>query len=1266
MYAMVDDLGEGFSVVRDEDEFPILLVPGDEIPLHLWQQAMEHSVIMLVRSDDGRAIMAEEFQGEREEVVSRRAFRVTRWRTDLAFPTVRGYVVGDLQPGQDPATIEVKHEGGFVHLHTHTEYSQLDGLSTVDEIFQTVVDQGGNAVGCADHGNCAVHPDYQLAAKKYGIKPVFGIEAYFVDDRFRRGRSWIEVDGVEVDPKHLTKEEEKRAEKKSDAREIIDSYTHICLWAQTQNGLRNLWAMSTEGYRDGLYDGKPRMDWETLSRLADGVICATGCLRGPVARKILDGDMDGARDVLMRLAAIFPNRLYVEIHCNQLDDQRTVNEALVALAREYDLPLVAAVDSHYASPAHKQTHKVWLAMQTGKTLTEDTTLFQGDQDYHLLSPDEVHAAFLAQGLPEDVIVEAMGNTQVIADQCNAEVQGETDPPTFSKPSKEHPDPVQRDVERLFEVCRENWERRLKGKPYTQEQALARFEFEINLLIEKRFCGYFLIVSDYVMWAKGEGCLVGPSRGSGGGSFVAYLMGITETDPILNDLDFDRFLTPGRTSLPDFDIDFPTSWRGRVTNYIRQRWGEDYTSSIGTVLRMRSKQAFNDVYRVLENTLPYEITFQDRERLKKAIDEADAPLAGKHLPWDEFCDQFSDIVAPMRERAPEVFSTVDQVVDRLKSYGKHAAGVVISTSRPLTDLPMRLTEVTETVNGTKVKTQMMVTQFDMNALEALGYVKFDILTLRTLDTLQETVDLIADRTGYRVNPYEWADEYEDPQVWEEVSSGRTLGLFQVETASGTRMIRRMAPASLEDMAAVVTIVRPGPMRSGLTDSYLRRRAGIEPVSYPDPRMESFVGETYGAMIYQEQVMSACKVLAGYTSDEADGVRKLLGKKEVEKVEKAGQEFISRAPSQDTDPRVAEALWAQMAEFAKYGFNKAHAFAYAVLGYWTAWLKFHYPAEFLVACMSTVDNDRIPEFIEECRVLGYEVALPDVNRSKVPFTADGLRVIYGLSLIPGVGEPTAQQIVDNQPYSSYEDFCLKNIKTGSKVNMGHVRALVRIGAFDEIVENRRALEVQLDREASGEATRCVHKVESANPNHPHRLPCSFDWANEPDPPMLPRGRGKAKVMIAKEPPKACNIRCRQYLKPAMVASTEVRPYTKAEIMEREREVLGVWVSSTPWEMVSPEHIDMSDTAQSIESGAPEAQYLGVCIVESVKKRRDKNGNEYAFVALNMQDGRVEPVCFASVWEKHHLNITPDTLGVAVIWKTSRGTQLIDFTPYPRAAS
>lgn len=1248
------------AVVEDPDGFRILKVQGQPLlPLRVWQKAYDAGVALIVLNDD-HAISTDDFIAHRTEQA--RSFTL---HPLSPFPRGGGYREY-LEGAREVAEADPLDGVQFVHLHTHVEYSSLDGLSTVDEMVTEILKDpnGGGAAAVTDHGNCAAHPELQSVCDKHGIKPIFGMEAYFVPDRHRRTRQWVELDGVEVNPDHLSDEERKKVEKKSDSREARNEYTHLTLWAADEVGLRNLWAMSTEAYRDGLFDGKPRLDWETLERLHEGVLCGTGCLRGPVSRPLADdfdpGDMgfhqtalDTAKQNLLRLHGIFGDRLYMEIHSNSLPSQVKVNEVLAGWCEDYGIAPVAAVDSHYAVPEHQIVHRAWLAMQTGKTLEEDTSLFQGDQHYHLKTANEVRASL--DYLDPAFVHTAMANTVEVARRCTATVAGEVTTPTFSRASKEHPDPVQRDHERLVEVCLSNWERKVVGKRHSEADYLARFEREIDLLVKKGFCGYFLIVWDYVSWAKKNGCLVGAGRGSGGGSLVAYLADIVEVDPVDSDLIFERFLTEGRNSLPDFDIDFPSSWRGRIITYVKERWGEEYVANIGTISRLRSKAAINDTVRVLDPLLPYDVPFKDFDLLKKAVEEADRPLAGAHLPWEEFKAQYADLVDPMVASYPDIFAVVDVVMDRVKTYGKHAAGVVISTSGPLTDLPMRLAKDDNT--GTEV----LVTQFDMNALEALGYVKFDFLTLRTLDTLQVAIDLIEEKYRTRVNPYDWQAEYDDPQVWEEVSAGRTLGLFQIETASGTRLTKRMQPANVFDLAAVMTVVRPGPMRSGLTESYLRRRAGLEPVTYLDDRLEAFLGDTYGSMIYQEQVMATCMNLAGYDSTEADVVRKLLGKKQIEKVVAAGEEFVRRAVECGTDRVVAETLWGQMAEFAKYGFNKAHAFAYAVLGYWCAFLRFHYPVEFLVAALSTVDADRIPEFIEDCRRSGYEIVPPDVNRSGVEFSSNGMQIIYGLSMVKGIGKPTAEQIVAHAPYESLDDMLERCVKIpGSAVNMGHVRTLVEVGALDGVIPNRRAIEQHLEMEATGAFKRCQHKTEQPNPAHPFSLPCGFDWANEPDPPLLPRGRGKAKTYVPKPPPKKCTVACRQFTPPPQVDPATVVPYTGDEIMRRERELLGVWITHSPFDMIPADLWDDPRvfSATQIEAAPAGTEFDGIGLVEDVRKRKDKNGNDYAFVKVNMQDGVIEAICFASVWGNRGPDITKDRLAAVSIVKNPRGYQLADF--------
>lgn len=1495
--------------------------------------------------------------------------------------------------------------------------SALDGLTKVEEAIEVIKADGQNALGISDHNVVAGHPEFLAACRKAGVRPVLGYEANLVEDRHRRGRTWwAKVDpatGIEyeIDVEGLSPEEIKKmgVEKRSDSQEVLGDYHHLTLWAMNDTGLRNIWAISTIGYTEGFY-GRPKIDWEVLERFSEGVIAATGCLRGPLARPYLDGHEEVARTNVARLAEIYGDRLYVEIHSNRLDDQIEVNKFAVRLGREMGLPLLAVTDSHYPTREDDITHRSWLAKTSSQSLSDETTLFAGEQDYHLATAAEVREALAY--LDPQAVDEAVENTAVLANRCSVTFGREPDPPNYSKPTTAHPDPVAWDEERLWERIMDGWERKVaplgeagvdlapyeerlvseewplitdkrfcfpagtsilmgsgepvpiekvnvgdvvvtrtgvgtvvrtqqkmpesllslkvrgsawdvvttpdhpiwvkghgwmeasevrpgdfvrvmtapahSGEPFpllehvpwdciVQEGRLARMgpgrygprqkmgwcpievtldedwgwliglwiaeghrevlnstkvcwtlregepaldrlldtirrlglgtprvyskrspsepshrgvvvkvtnhplwwmlgrlvgdgtrgkrlhpwlanHPQAHLLVSGWFdgdgtttrgsrrvvdtvnpvlarqlraillrsgqwastsrfirpddgvesyrvswspaglraphdavfengqwwakvktvkaappeqvysltvagdpsyvaenvlvhnCGYFLVVSDYVRNAKfDQKILVGPGRGSGGGCLIAWLTDITELDPVKFDLMFGRFLNPGRTELPDFDVDFPASKREAIKGYVVQRWGEDRTVSIGTTRRVGIRAAIDGAIRVLRPYLEeHEIPgFAEIKAFKEAEGQSKAAAAGTEVTWETFVTEHEDLITGLQERYPLVMAMTENFVGRVDGYGKHPAGVVVSTDEPLTYLPMRVDD-----EGN------LISQFDMNALAALGFTKFDLLTLRTLDTLQVTVDLIRERYGVEIDFYSWNEQYEDPQVWEEISNGNTLGIFQIETHLGTQLCKAYRPASIDDLAAVITLVRPGPRRSGLTDQYLRRRDGKEPVTYVDPRLEEALAPTYGVPIYQEQVMAITMILAGYDTVKADQVRSILGKKKVDKVAAAGVEFVAAAVERGMERKAAETLWAQLAEFAKYGFGKAHAYGYAVLGYWAAWLKFHFPVQFLTACLSTVDNERIPEFVNEARKMGYDIALPDINESGVHFTPLDTKVRYGLADVPGIGEPTAEHIVARQPYTSLEDFRERALGGGGPVNLGHLRALVRIGAFDSIIPNRRAAVMELDAEADKSLFRCVFKDDAVS--GPNGLPCTFDWANEPDPPMVAQGRGKNKVYVPKPPPARCTKACRNYTPPPPLDPAAVEPYSHDEIMELEKETLGVWLSATPFDRVPQDILEGLEKASQVQAGDP-GEYVVAATIEGVRQRTDRTGGTYAFLTLFAQDGLLEGVCFASVYSGVNQHCKPGRLVFAVLRKdASQRLEIRDVIP------
>lgn len=1184
------------SLLEDSDGLRLLLVAdGSPIPQSLWLSAHESGAQAILRADTCSYVLLDHFIKDREErglgAATTYAYPESAWIRAQFVPTVVQMMSGSA----------VALPERFVHLHTHAEFSALDGLSTVEEILEQVAADEQTAVAITDHGLCAGHPTLQMAARKRGIKPIFGMEAYFRDDR-------------------LTREGDRYA------------YWHLILLAMDNDGLRNLWAMSTESYRDGLWQ-KPQIDWDTLQRLNGGIIATTACLGGPVLEPWAKGDTERAVANLGRLQGIFGDRLYVEIQTTHEPAQLKGNKWLVQLARERGLPLVATCDSHYPKSTDHHTHQTWLAVQTQKDVTDDLKLFSGGYQYHVMTEAEVRSSL--EYLPADAVEEAVVNTAVIANRCTAEMVSKGHNPIYTRASADYPtqqDRIRHDEEFLFDLCMKSWARRTKGKSYSQAEAMARFEKEFSLVAKKGYCGYYLINWDLVSFAKDNGVLVGPGRGSGGGSFVAYLASITEIDPIEYDLLFERFMTEGRTELPDFDIDYPSSKKMFMLEYAARRWGEDHICAVGTHTRLQNKGALNDTARALKSELPADI-FVDSKAISTLIDAAEASTAGLGLSWEELWTQYGDMLEPYREKYPSLFAMAELLRGRLKSYSIHAAGVIIDTEEAITGaLPLRA--------GSDGR---MVAQFDMIALAELGFVKFDMLNIRNLDTIQGAVDLIKERYGTVVRPYDWVDEYHDPFVWGEISDGWTLGLFQIETSAGTRLTKRFRPQSIAELSDVITLVRPGPSRSGLTEQYFRRKEGAEEVTYPDARMEALLGKTQGCMLYQEDILAICMTIAGYGSDEADGVRKILGKKQVEKVEEAGRKFRRRAKENGTDPAVAALLWTQMAEFAKYSFGKAHATAYSLISYWTGWFKFHYPVQLICSALSSVKAERIPEFVGEARRMGFQVLPPDINKSSAGFTAHQMDVRYGFMAIDGIGDAANLAILKGQPYTSFEDFLERK---GEKCNKGHIRKLVQLGVFDTLVPNRRGLEHLLDEDALPAAQRCQSYSETVNDLG---LPCVYDWENEP--PEIGRS-GKPKK--PKLPPKKCTRACRQFSMRDSLDPLTVTPYTEADIRQIEMTTLGVFLSSTPFDRIPAQDRENLATATDVLTG-PNGSYVIACILKSVRKRDDRNGNAFAFLTLTTEMGELDCVCFAKYLDRYESQMTIGGLAFVGLTKNSRGQSL-----------
>jgi DNA polymerase-3 subunit alpha len=544
---------------------------------------------------------------------------------------------------------------------------------------------------------------------------------------------------------------------------------------------------------------------------------------------------------------------------------------------------------------------------------------------------------------------------------------------------------------------------------------------------------------------------------------------------------------------------------------------------------------------------------------------------------------------------------------------------------------------------------LVTQFDKEVLEKLNYVKFDFLNLRNLDTLQDTLDLIKARTGKVIDVYSWKEEFKDRLVYQMLSDGWTLGVFQLETTLGTRTIKQIQPENIADISDSITVARPGPMRSGLDKMFFRRKHGLEKVSFPEPRLERVLGKTYGAMLYQEDIMATCMILANYDDNEADKVRKILGKKKKELVEDEGIKFIQRAVENDTDKVVATSIWADMAEFALYSFNRAHACAYAVIAYWTAWFKYHYPGEYMTSLLSGVEMDELPSFISETRRLGYEILPPDINTSRADFSFNGKEIRYGFESINGVGQAATKTIVAHQPFTSFEDFEMKCRSDGC--NMGVIKKLAHIGAFDNLVPNRKALEKRLAEEDVKPAERCIFwRIERNEFN----LPCGFDWESEP----APIGK-TGKPMKKKAPPAKCTKGCRQYVQRPLPSDDEIVPYTEEEIRNIEMETLGVYLSSSPFDRIDDEDMALLKTANDLQM-ADNGSYLVALIITSIRDHKQRDGARMKFIRAMTPSGDIDLPVFSTTLKAIGDCIKIGQMGLAEVRKNDRGISLSLFEP------
>ncbi|HEY7534535.1 MAG TPA: DNA polymerase III subunit alpha, partial [Thermodesulfobacteriota bacterium] len=908
-------------------------------------------------------------------------------------------------------------EKDFVHLHLHSQYSLLDGAIKFEELFAKAKEYGMTAVSLTDHGNIFGAVEFYKEAKKAGIKPIIGCEVY-----------------VAPSSRHDKSPEDKNH--------------HLILLCMNQEGYKNLSRLLTKAYFEGFYR-RPRIDHELLDMYREGLIVLSGCLNGEFCKHLLGNDLPGALRTAAKYKEIFGDRYYLEVQANKLPEQEAVNQKIKEIGKRLGIKGVATNDCHYLRREDSKPHDILLCIQTGTMVADEKRFkFKGDE-YFLKSRME-----MTECLKD--FSDEIEHTLEVSERCNFEFKTNG----YKLPEFRLEDGRVLD-EYMSILAREGLKERLKENAISNgegELYKERLENEIETVKRMGFSGYFLVVSDFINFAKDKGIPVGPGRGSAAGSLVAYALGITELDPIKYNLIFERFLNSERVSMPDIDVDFCAERRDEVINYVTDKYGADKVAQIGTFGTMSAKAVVKDVGRVLG------IPYADVERVTKLI----PTFRGKVFSIKDSLTQIPQL-RDLIEKSPnlrELIELARHLENMVRHSSTHAAGIVIS-SEPLADhIPL--------YKGSKDE---IVTQFDMNSVEELGFVKFDFLGLKTLTVIDKALKFIQKNQASRVIKGSeerlgegTTEDYglrfdlkkiplDDPGVYKLLSSGRTRGVFQIESSGMKDLLMRLQSSSFEDIIAVLALYRPGPLDSGMVDEFIKRKHGQRKIDYPVPELKEILSDTYGLFVYQEQIMKAASVLADYSLGEADLLRHAMGKKKTEEMKGQRERFLEGAKKKGIGKKKAETIFDAMEKFAEYSFNKSHSAAYALITYQTAYLKTHYPAEFMAALLSVEAGaaDKVIASISECKEMSIEVLPPDVNESMAGFTAKEGKIRFGLSAIKNIGEGTVEAIINARReggrFKSIFDFCER--VDSKKVNRRMFESLIKSGAFDSLGAKRKQL-------------------------------------------------------------------------------------------------------------------------------------------------------------------------------------------------------------------
>lgn len=1082
----------------------------------------------------------------------------------------------------------------FVHLHNHTEYSMLDGAARITQMFERAAEFGMPALATTDHGYLFGAHEFWSAGQKAGVKPIIGLEAYLTPGTARNDRTRVKWgDGGRDDVSGS------------------GAYTHMTLLAKNNNGMHNLFRMASLSSLEGYYF-KPRMDRELLEQYGQGLIASTGCASGEIQTRIRLGQYDEAVQAASDFRDIFgAENFYCELMDHNIDVERRAQEDLLRLAKQLKLPLVATNDLHYVDKEDAKAHAALLCVQSGSTLADPKRFKFDGEEFYLKSSAQMRE--LWRDFPE-----ACDNTLEIAERCNVSfTEGE------GRFMPRFPCPEGEDETSWFikEVETGLHHRFPEGVPaYAQEQA----RYETEVIVGKGYPGYFLVVADFINWAKSNKIRVGPGRGSGAGSMCAYAMGITDLDPVPHGLIFERFLNPERQSMPDFDVDFDDRRRSEVIKYVSDRYGEDRVAMIATYGTLKAKAALKDSARVMG--FPFAMGEQLTKAMPPAVMGKDIPLSGiedeTHKRYAEAGD-FRDLLE-RDQYAAEVFETAKGVEGLKRQWGVHAAGVIMS-SEPLIDIiPIMRREADGAI----------ITQFDYPTCETLGLVKMDFLGLRNLTILDDALDNIVANRGETIDLELLSKDMSDRPTYELLSRGDTLGVFQLDGTGMRSLLRLMQPDNFEDISAALALYRPGPMGANAHTNFAHRKNGRQEIDYIHPELtealKDVLGTTYGLIIYQEQVMEIAQKLAGYSLGKADLLRRAMGKKKKEVLDAEFIPFQQGMLGNGYSEGAVDKLWSILLPFSDYAFNKAHTAAYGLVSYWTAFLKANYPAEYMAALLTSVrdDKDKTALYLSECRRMGIAVLPPDVNESVANFAAVGTDIRFGMAAIRNVGRNVVDGLVlaraEKGAFGSFED-CLR--KSPPVVcSKRTVESLVKAGAFDSLEHTRQGLYSVHERYVEALAEEKKHEAMGQD-----SLFGDF-------------GGDDSSVALAALP---------------HIPDVE---WDKSVLLSFEREMLGLYVSDHPLngiEHILSQHADRAILELATDESVKDGDSISVAgLMTSVILKRTKNGDPYARVQVEDMAGSIEVVFWPKNYENVKTHLAEDTVAVVRgrLKKSEEGIELI----------